>query len=238
MRANGGWGYNDNCPVDSDSTALAVLFLMLCGDPLSDECYDLLLGFQREDGGFATFERRDPTNSWGVSHPDVSPVVLRALLTRLPPEHVAVRRGLDYCLSSLGPGGLWPSYWWTTPLYATLANVRLLAQTGTPYDRARVVRAVRNLPIPRNAFESALLGETLAILDRGNSRIAQVGRTLAEEQYSDGSWRASAPILRVTDPRCLTPWTEEAAGVRASDRHHLFTTATALRCLSAFAGAT
>jgi prenyltransferase beta subunit len=90
MRAGGGWGYNGNCPVDSDSTALSVLLLSCSENSLPEMCYDRLLEFQRTDGGFATFERRDPANAWGVSHPDVSPVVLHALLTKLPPDAPAI----------------------------------------------------------------------------------------------------------------------------------------------------
>ncbi len=142
MRVDGGWGYNGNCPVDSDSTAHAVLFLSPCEAALPERCYDRLLRFQRADGGFATFERTDPGNSWGVSHPDVSPIVLRALLTRLSPDDAAIRRGLAHSLSTLGPEALWPSYWWVSPLYATLANIRLLTETRTSYDQGQVVQGL------------------------------------------------------------------------------------------------
>lgn len=233
MRIDGGWGYNSSCPVDSDSTALAVLLLRRVGVSLPEACFNRLLEFQKEDGGFATFERGDITNSWGISHPDVSPTVLRALLTKLPSDAPAITRGLGYCLSTLGPDGLWPSYWWTSPLYATLVNIQVLAQTGTPYNRKHVLRAVCDFPLfSDNAFEWAVLGETLAVLDPGNPKLVHFGRALADAQLPHGNWQASTPILRVSDPRSLTPWNEKDAGILVSDPNHLFTTATVLRFLS------
>ena len=167
MRADGGWGYNDNCPVDCDSTALAVLFLSQIGAPAPDLCRDRLLAFQKSDGGFATFDRRDPRNSWGISHHDVGPVALRALLTTLTADDPVVLRGLAYALAGIDADGLWPSFWWTTPLYATLANLRLLERMGTPFRGELLLETLENLPTPRNAFVAALFGEILGILRPG-----------------------------------------------------------------------
>jgi len=230
MRAEGGWGYNGECPVDSDSTALAVLFLTARGNPVPDECYQRLLSFQKQDGGFSTFERRDPSNVWGMSHSDVGPAVLLALLTKLPKDHPAICRGLAFSVAALGCEGLWRSYWWTTPLYATLANVVLLEQAGASYARDLVVEAVRNVVLPANSFELALLGETISILDSSDPRIPELVRILTTVQSSDGSWSASADILRVPDPG--RRFADSTGGVAALDHHHLLTTATVLRCLS------
>jgi hypothetical protein len=231
MRTNGGWGYNSKCPVDSDSTALSVLFLTARGNLVPDECYHCLLSFQREDGGFSTFKRLDPSNAWGVSHSDVGPAVLLALLTKLPLDHLAISRGLAFSVTMLRREGLWSSYWWTSPLYATLANVVLLEQTRVPYARDIVVRAFRNIVLPTNPFELALLGEAISILDPGNSRIFEVARVLTKAQASDGSWSASADILRVPDPG--SGFANSTSHVTALDDHRLLTTATVLRCLSA-----
>lgn len=233
MRADGGWGYNENCLVDSDTTARAVLFLNKCGNNIPDICFARLLRFQTSDGGFATFDPRDRKDSWGASHPDVSPIVLRALLTRLSASDASIQRGIDYVLSQLQPDGMWQSFWWATPLYSTVANVQLLEQAQVVYDRSRVLRAVQCMPMFKDPFRSALLGEILAIMAPENTRALEVNHALAKSQQADGSWHALSPSLRVTLSHCFTPWTFGGyVGDVVSDPHHFFTTATVLRCLA------
>jgi hypothetical protein len=160
--------------------------------------------------------------------------VLLALLTKLPIHHPAICRGLAFSIATLGRDGLWRSYWWTTPLYATLANVILLEQIGALYERDLVVRAVRNIVLPTNSFELALLGETISILDSSDLRIPEVVRILTTVQSSDGSWSASTNILRVPDPG--RSFEDSTGGVAALDQHNLLTTATVLRFLSSLMG--
>jgi Prenyltransferase and squalene oxidase repeat len=232
MRADGGWGYNERCPVDSDTTAHAVLFLSKCGDTVPDVCFSRLLRFQGADGGFATFDPRERTDSWGVSHPDVSPTVLRALLARLSPSDASIQRGIDYVLSQLQPNGTWNSFWWETPLYSTVANVQLLEQIQTIYDRTRVLGAVRSLAVFEDPFRAALLGDLLATIDPGNPLAPEVIDALVNSQQPDGSWHALSPTLRVTLSHSFTPWASTAyVGDVVSDPRHFYTTATVLRCL-------
>jgi hypothetical protein len=185
------------------------------------------------DGGFATFDPRTRTDSWGVSHPDVTPVVIRALLSRLPLVHSAVRRGITYVLSQIQSNGLWRSFWWKTSLYSTIANISLLEQTHTAYNRARVIESVRTILDSRDPFQTALLGDILTMLDRGNPRIAKIGDVLAELQRPDGRWHTSSPILRITATNCFDPWIPGASvGQTVLEPHYIFTTSTVLRCLS------
>jgi squalene cyclase len=233
VQADGGWAYNDRCPVDSDSTAHAVLSLSECGDLVPNVCYERLLTFQKPDGGFATFDPRTRHDAWGMSHPDVTPVVLRALLTRLPLSDPRIRRGLRYVVSQLQPSGTWPSYWWTTALYSTSVNVRLLEQTRTAYDRERVVAAVRALPAQDDPFRSALAGDILSHVCPDNSPAGLIGDALVRSQCADGSWRALKPALRETYSRYREPWAaDEYVGRSVVDHCHLFTTATVLRFLA------
>ncbi|WP_106398933.1 prenyltransferase/squalene oxidase repeat-containing protein [Actinocorallia populi] len=233
MRADGGWAYNDCCPVDSDSTAHAVLSLSEGGVPVPDICYERLLTFQKADGGFATFDPRTRHDAWGISHPDVTPVVLRALLTRLPLSDSRIQRGLRYVVSRLQPSGLWPSYWWTTALYSTSVNVRLLEQTGTAYDRKRIGAAVQALPVQDDPFRSALAGDIVSHVCSDSSSARLIGDALVRSQHADGSWRALTPTLRETYPRYTEPWAvDEYVGLSIVDHCHLFTTATVLRFLA------
>lgn len=199
MRSDGSWGYNLNYVSDSDSTAHAILFLRYYGLALPDKCYMKLLSFQQKDGGFATFAHCDPSDSWGKSHPDVTPVVPQALLTRFQLSNVNVQQGIGFVLSREEPECLWPSFWWTTALYSTLANVRLLEQIQIPYQRECVLETVLKHKISEdNPFQLALLGEILSFLRPENPVTLSIGHILTKSQLPDGSWLAP-PILRITN---------------------------------------
>jgi squalene cyclase len=231
MRNDNSWGYNSRTPPDSDTTAHAVLLLHAVGEVL-DECYGRLLLFQQPDGGIATFTRRDTRDSWGMSHPDVSAVALQALYTGLPISHPAMQLGLTYVRNQLGSDGLWQSFWWTTPLYSTLVNVRFLETVGAQYERRRVVQGVLGVSVGDCIFPNALLGELLANLTPDHPRASEAQRYLLEMQLPDGSWD-SCPMLRVTSLDVTKPWsTHNDPGPVAADLHRLFTTATAVRSLA------
>src|SRR6266404_5070315 len=63
----GGWGYNESVGIDADSTAYAILFLASEGFSIPHGSYDRLKSFQRQDGGFSTFQPSDDVGSWGCS---------------------------------------------------------------------------------------------------------------------------------------------------------------------------
>jgi hypothetical protein len=52
-------------------------------------------------------------------------------------------------------------------------------------------------------------------------------KRLVDDQLDDGSWE-SAPILRVTNRECTTPWECANAGPTYADEDRLFTSATAV----------
>jgi hypothetical protein len=227
-RAERGWGYNAACPPDSDSTALAVLFLTALSRHIPAEVYRWLASFQQSDGGYATYLREHMAGSWSVSHPDVTPIVLEALRTRAPDAPYSAL-GLRYVLSQQLSSGLWPSFWWTTNLYGTAANVRVLKRAGLLSDDSRVRRAVCDFDAS-DAFQIALKGETLLELDGCKELVLELSERLLQQQGRDGGW-ASAARLRETH-RCLTrPWESAYSGEIVPDSRRLFTTATAVRFL-------
>jgi squalene cyclase len=232
MRPDGSWAYNDRCPPDCDSSAHAILFLASQGRRLPEICYERLSRFQKADGGFATYERRDPKNSWGVSHPDVTPVALRALLTRLDPKADAIQAGLGYVRAEGAGRNLWQSFWWDTPLYATLMNLRLLEELRVPYEKSPVLQAVQHAPISKLAFESALLTQILIILTPKFKGLATLRELLFNSQQAGGDWVGSAP-LRVTSPAVIAPWESSNPGRVSTDPKSIFTTATAIGALAA-----
>jgi hypothetical protein len=238
MRPQGDWGYNSRTPPDCDSTAHAILFLASGAQAAPTVSLARVLSFQRRDGGFSTFQRRDPHDSWGHSHVDVSPVVLEALRMFCDPiASAAMVRGVNYLLNRLRPAGNWESFWWNTPLYATAANVRCLEALGVDYSRSRVGAWCAARLVPAHAFEQALLLETISRLEpAGDSSAALLAGALIALQKPDGSFEPHA-MLRVTAPDVAEPWDrlEGTAGPVAKDETAVFTTATALRGLLAYA---
>jgi hypothetical protein len=228
--ASGGWGYNDRLPPDADSTALAIAFLSAEQVPVPDRAYAQLKEFQRRDGGFATYS--GDFGSWGVSHPDVTPMAVLALLSRYPRGDQSVESGIRYALSQSTADGLWHSFWWTSALYSTEVNLSLAKQAGIQQDWTRSGNSLNSLS-PTNAFELSLF--ISALLDTGRDpkceSIYGATQRLLREQTRDGSW-VSEPVLRVTRQDCFEPWNEVMPGPTFSDPNRLFTSATVIGALS------
>jgi hypothetical protein len=231
-RDGGGWGYDDRVACDGDSTAQAVLFLALEGIPVADATRARLLGFEQPGGGFSTYAPDEGLGSWGRAHPDVSPAAAQALLKLSAARDPAVERTVQYVVTARTPNGLWNSFWWSSPLYATRASLSLLRAVGTPIDLEATRGALRRLA-PANSFERALLLESLHLAAgaRENDLVNTLAMQLVEDQLDDGSWE-SAPVLRVTSRDCSAPWECTNPGRLYADPDRLFTSATVLSALA------
>lgn len=245
-----GWGYNETVGADADSTAHAILFLSSMGTRLSEGSYRRLQAFQSEDGGFSTYRRGDGYGSWCVSHPDVTPLALLALMTgKHPQQSRAINRGIDYIIEQRTESGLWNSFWWETPLYGTNACLALLSAAGRMKSggsiRGNLGESLESLLLsaPGNAFETALLLSALVQLAAGAeaplalSRASALARQLISMQRPDGSWN-TVPILRVTRRDCYEPWNRldgggaGEAGTLYADQNRLFTSASIVDALA------
>lgn len=224
--SDGGWGYSNHTGCDADSTAHAVLFLSLLGAPIADATYLRLLRFQQADGGFSTYGADEGLGSWGAAHVDVSAVA--ALAVR--PAVDAFEKAVAYVLDRRDPDGLWNSFWWSSPLYATRASLALLQVAGATLDLTPT-RTTLRWTRPTNAFEQALQLDALDLCDEGPTVTDVLAGNLAAEQLADGSW-PSAPILRITPRTCTEPWDAPDAGQLYADTDRLFTSATVLAALA------
>jgi squalene-hopene/tetraprenyl-beta-curcumene cyclase len=139
-----GWGYNRHWPVDVDSTANALLFLVLRSEVTTDRWWpalERLLAAQHADGGFPTV--LDPeawlvrfrsstadVSGWTASHPCVTAVVAQ-LLARLDDERTqtSATRALHHLLRRQRPEGYWDAYWWMGGLYTTCRAIEALSET-------------------------------------------------------------------------------------------------------------
>jgi hypothetical protein len=228
--ADGGWGYNPAAGSDADSTSFAILMLKAAGQRVPETGYEHLLRYQQRDGGFSTFLSTGKPNAWTVSHPDVTPIALLALMTRnRSGTDTLIQRGIDQVRQQQTPDGIWKSYWWDTFLYGTDASLALLRKAGVPIAPPTKLSRIK----PANVFETALLisallnAEPRAAFERVHVWIGQ----LLSEQQANGSW-PSEPILRVTRRDCFEPWDFDDPGPLFADSRRLFTSATVLSALS------
>ena len=225
----GGWGYNETVGADADSIAYGMLFLSSMEFGIPESAYDRLSRFRQPDGGFSTYQAQYENDSWGVSHPDVTAVVIRALLTNQFEPSSIVESGIDYVERQQNADGLWNSFWWQTPLYATAASLMLLEDATVRLDLSQTQQRLQ-LFQPRNAFEAALL--LSCRMHAGLPVHSELIDNLIDAQQSDGSW-ISEPMLRVTRRDCVDPWNHDDAGARFSDPKRLFTSVLVLDALSA-----
>ena len=229
-----GWGYCDLTGADADSTAWSLLFLSSELVQVDRSSCDFLAGFQRPDGGFATYSSESGLGSWCNSHVDVTAVAARALFRRPIQEFGAiVERALDYLERERRSDGMWESFWWDSHLYSSAAVLAVMRDTGRAVDTERIVAALERTPAD-NSFEQALLLECFVQCgSAGGARAAAAREAILRGQLSDGSW-PSVPILRLTD-RCITdPAGRRDTGPLFADPNRLFTTATTLGALSGF----
>lgn len=232
QRREGGWGYNRISPADSDSTAWALKFLDAAAysGPEVESAKAFLLSHLRTEGGLSTYAAAtslrfggDTTDDagWRSGHSCVA-----ANAAGLIGEPLA-----GHLLSSQGPDGAWPAYWWRDDAFSTaLAIESLAAIEAAKESRSRAAAwARRRAASASNAFDRAWL---IRILSTGGAVERAQARTmalaLAAEQRPDGGWDGSAEML-FPDPAEVRR-NEDAPIVR--DQRRLFTAASALLALT------
>lgn len=227
--ADWGWGYNEIVDSDADSTSYAILFLASAGQPATDASYTVLQNLQSADGGFATYRPLGEANSWNVSHPDVTPIALLALLSHPAPDRNAIQRGIEYILRQKTSLGVWNSFWWASYLYGTEACLSLLNATGIKLKTPVILTQIK----PFSPFEIALLTSSLLLLEDNDSHVLIQDFTdkLIHQQQPDGSWKTE-PTLRITRRDCYEPWASADPGPLYEEYARLFTTATVLHALT------
>jgi hypothetical protein len=244
-----GWGYNDNAPVDADTTAHALLFLhKLKRDP-PVSTVPALLGFQRTNGGFATYDRfRDLSmpQSWCTAHPDVTPLVVRALLAYQddPQLDRALAKSIDAAITAALPrlaadrlpDGLWPAFWWVLRWYTTAAWLE-------------TYKAMRNLGLGTGGFPqihwpelsqdfygcTSRLDEALLLvcaLETGRTGLAsQAADRLVTAQQPNGLWPIELALCQTT-PGIQRPWELATRETLYPENVGLYSTATILHALA------
>lgn len=231
MGNDAGWAYNAQCPSDADSTANAILFLQKLNFPISHRTYFFLLSFRKQDGGFCTYYPEKQNDSWGISHPDVTPVIGMALLKMLKNYPTRLNQLKGYIQQGQNKQGLWQSFWWKTPLYSTARNLDFAQEASIQYKLQPLKHTLLKTSA-KNPFEIALALYCLLKLGVKDDLLPML-ETLCQLQLPDGSW-SSSPILRLTSRENSFPWKSTDSGRLYCDQNRILTTATVLRSISLF----
>jgi len=226
--ADGGWGYAPATGPDADTTAQATAFLRRRGIA-SPHGVARLLAHHQLDGGFATYTRAWNHGAWTNSHLEVTATAVLALSGEPGVPREALQSARRFLRQGRGADGLWPSYWWTTPLYATEVALACLERDSDDLRR-RTAAAVAAQPAP-TGFEMAL--QLLCLAHLGVDHLLPGRReALCATQLPDGSF-PSGPVLRVTHRHVAHPWSAADAGPTFADEGRTFATATAVAALAA-----
>ena len=190
------WAYNEHAPADADSIAHALL--CLGPDARHHDAVRSLARFQQPDAGFATFTpdaRGASFASWTRSHPDVTPVALRALAPyrEVPAIAEVVARGLAHRGES-------EAFWWDLDWYTRAMWVATCIELGEPPD----VGAPPPAPARRSLLDAAYL---LAIARAAgwDALVDAIADDLLGAMTPEGRWPPSR-VLRVTRPDVDRPW--------------------------------
>jgi hypothetical protein len=236
-----GWGYNDNAPVDADTTAHTLLFLEEVGVKPPPSTISALLGFQRPNGGFATYDRfRDPSmpESWCIPHPDVTPLVLRALLPFQDDCAVAeaVKKATQRMEADRTPDETWPAFWWILCWYTTAAWMETWHKLRSYHPTLKDFPSL-NLGQTQNSFygctsnlDKALLLE--CALYAGDLTLAdQIGSRLVKAQLPNGLWPVELALCQ-TIAGVFQPWEMEKRETLYPEEVGIYSSVSILRALA------
>jgi len=238
----GAWGYNDTIPVDADSTAWCLTFLGKAGIVFKRPFQVLARHQDRDSRGFKSYNDLDAHSTWQQPHVDVSAAVAKALV--YDPIGDSDLSGLLNYLIQSREETLWPSFWWSTPLYATAHVLDALRIHGRLREidktlRVEMLQAVKSQVRTSDPFLLAH-GAEIAFMLADETLARNLVESLLPLQHRDGRWMAGSPALRYADPSVSHPWrfAGDRAGRLVYDQQSLFCTATALRALARVHGGT
>lgn len=212
----GGWGFGGSgSPDDADSTAWAVVALRQHGRPAPQDALDLVRSCRRADGGFGPY----PEGTTGAalpysSAPDVTAIAVRALafIDAASSEFLASHLRTDVQREN-----------------CRVASSFFVASTLLDWEPGMapwfVVNAVQQLTCQQageSHWEQALLLRCMMRLRMQSAWALAAG--LRRQQLSDGSWRGSAELAR------LSADTGQLGAL--ADKEGILATATALSALA------
>jgi squalene-hopene/tetraprenyl-beta-curcumene cyclase len=157
----GGWAFqnrNDYYP-DTDDTAAVLIALERAGDPTTSVTVtrgiEWILGMQSKNGGWGSFDA-DNTKTYlnhipfadhgALLDPPTADVSARCIgmlaQCGLPPDHPAIRRGVEFLYGIQEEDGSWFGRWGTNYVYGTWSVLSALNAAGEDPGSPRIRKAV------------------------------------------------------------------------------------------------
>jgi hypothetical protein len=260
------WGYNTSMIFDSDSTSFALISLAKNKISTSKEL-DLYLAQQQLKGGYSTYTNKhklleclnfEYTNvqGWMQEHLCVSAVSYYLM------ETLNLRSDFRdniyiFLLKNQNQNGLWDSYWWTSPIYATSFIIQAYFINNTEANES-IEKAIDGLLslqqndgsfIDNHNFKSPFYTALVIIAFCSNKivyneyqdKIKLALKWLLSQQTTDGAFLSTyslqIPEASIVNPKKVKKWSKEknhTTNIICNDFMRLFTTSTCVNALNLF----
>ncbi|WP_428224800.1 hypothetical protein [Flavobacterium sp.] len=262
------WGYNTDWSYDFDSTTCALMNVI--STPVDTKHITNWLSGQNSDGGFSTYSKNDSAlleklnlkenkvKGWVQSHICVSALAYYFVVTKKIETHIDIKNLKEYLLSNTNQAGVWDSYWWTSPVYATsfiiqslinektqdttLINTKLEALLKLQTKNGSFICPINKI---ESAFYTALVLDTLCAdkkyYQKFNKEAHKSCQWLLENQLANGAFE-NTNYQVIPNPN-VTKWKTSHKFIKNSfgagncvtgEQYGLFTTSVALRALRRF----
>lgn len=197
--------YNEKSPIDADTLSQVILLFKQVRGRIPRNSLGILRKFQQNDGGFSTFQLDDLNlvNTWCSSHPDVTGMAVRALLSsdNTSEDSIAIEKAFEYMMNAKLENNRWESFWWNLDWYSlvTWTNAcRVMKKTIPEYKWSETSSEMSNC---KSCLDKALLLEYSLMTGKTELSI-QISNNLLRNQLANGLWTTS-PILRIPRPDAL-----------------------------------
>lgn len=254
--------YNESILQDGDSMSFFVGSHKLLFGNVKDELINEWIKFKDTSGGWSTYleeitlkkrlrlDENISVNGWLVPKNCISASTCNvlALFPQLKKEYF---KTIEYLLKNRKSTGEVPSYWWSSPIYATAWTISALCKDESVKGESRssidwLLKQQNNVWGWNNAiskeesyFYTALALKALSEYDfeKYYDNIKNGVEYILRNQKIDGSWVSNRilaiPATDVIDPENVTKWRNSSFGVNivVDDHRRIFTTVTVLNML-------
>jgi squalene-hopene/tetraprenyl-beta-curcumene cyclase len=250
------FAFNENTVKDGDSSTFFIQLYKLNKQPLSEDMLASWLNFSNDDGSWCTYRKggvtpmlgKEPLDSqgWNSNHICVASTAAVVLISHF--DELLANKTINYLIATQQANGQWPSYWWTSDIYATSFAVQALSLSKRKDASSSIEKACQWLISKQNrlgywgdAFYTALAINALLSQDKKYLREIEKGiKWLLENQLNDGSW-FTENVLRIPQPDVLQPekidkWRNSPFGYNTLtyDNQRSFTTSLIINSLFQF----
>jgi hypothetical protein len=171
-------------------------------------------------------------HNWLGPHPDVTPVVIRALAPYSNDPRVAdaINRAVDKMRTDRLSDGTWPAFWWNLRWYTASAWVKAMISMKEPLSSFYWSECWESDSEWISDLDAAHLLEFSMSL--GQIDIAErTAQQLLRNQLADGLWPRE-PVLRQPRPDVFQPWEAPGDEIYYADVLGVYSTATILSAIA------